>query len=82
MTDTHQELLRNVLVEIRELKEQVKQLQSMAPLKGIRDAADLLGLSERSLWRGVQEGRYPGYRHGSRTFVDPSEIRKIMAHAK
>ena len=82
MTDTQQELLRTVLVEIRELKEHVKQLQGTAPLKGIRDAADLLGLSERSLWRGVQEGRYPGYRHGSRTFVDPSEIRKIMAQAK
>jgi hypothetical protein len=33
MTDTQQEILRNVLVEIRELKEQVKQLQGTAPLK-------------------------------------------------
>jgi predicted DNA-binding transcriptional regulator AlpA len=82
MIDTQQELLRSIVIEIRELKEQVKQLQSTAPLKGIRDASELLGMSERSLWRGVQEGRYPGYRHGSRTFVDPTEIRKIMAQTK
>jgi hypothetical protein len=79
MTDTQQELLRSIVVEIRELKEQVKQLQGAAPLKTIQDAADLLGLSERSLWRGVQEGRYPGYRHGTRIFVDPAEVRKVMA---
>ena len=82
MTDSQQELLRTVLVELRELKEQVKQLQGTAPLKSIQDASDLLGLSERSIWRGVQEGRYASYRHGTRIFVDPAEIRKIMAQAK
>jgi hypothetical protein len=82
MSGSQQELLRSVLVEIRELKEQVKQLQGAAPLKSIQEASDLLGLSERSIWRGVQEGRYQGYRHGSRLFVDPAEIRKAMAKSK
>ena len=82
MSGSQQELLRSVLVEIRELKEHVKQLQGAAPLKSIRDASELLGLSERSIWRGVQEGRYQSYRHETRIFVDPAEIRKIMAKSK
>lgn len=48
-------------------------------LRTLTEAAAMLGVSRARLRRGVQAGRYPCMRWGSRTLVDVDALRAIIA---
>ena len=52
----------------------------MEPLAvSIRDAAKLIGISERSIAQLVADGEIPSFKHGGRRLIDVNEIRRWVA---
>ena len=44
----------------------------------VKEAAPLLGLSEKALYVRCSRGELPCYRTGARVLVDPAEARDVM----
>jgi excisionase family DNA binding protein len=54
-----------LVTEMRQLRAEVAQLRSMRePLPTVPEAAELLGVSESTIWRGIRAGSIPVRRIG------------------
>ncbi|MBL8764811.1 MAG: helix-turn-helix domain-containing protein [Phycisphaerae bacterium] len=52
------------------------------PLLTYRQAAKVLGVTERTLWTLVHEGRLPAVRFGRSVRIDPADLRRFIESAK
>lgn len=52
------------------------------PLLTYREAAGVLGVSERKVWTLVDEGRLPAVRFGRNVRIDPADLRAFIERAK
>ena len=55
---------------------------SVEPLLTYRDAARLLGITERSVWALVQRGEIPAVRFGRTVRIDPADLRAFIDSSK
>lgn len=47
-----------------------------------RQAAEVLGVSERSVWTLVDQGALPAVRFGGSVRIDPADLRAFIERAK
>lgn len=47
-----------------------------------REAADLLSISERTLWQLTNDGRLPAVRFGRTVRYDPADLRAFIAASR
>lgn len=76
------DLLRRVLTDLAELKAEVRALAASPSLCTLDEAAKQVGLSVRTIQRGIAAGRYPVYGHGRAVRVNPQEILSVMRGQK
>ncbi len=52
------------------------------PLLTSRQAAEVLGVTDRTIWTLVDAGRLPAVRFGRSVRIDPADLRAFIEHAK
>ena len=52
------------------------------PLLTYRQAAEVLGVTDRTIWALVDSGRLPAVRFGRSVRIDPTDLRAFIEHAK
>ena len=52
------------------------------PLLTYREAAKVLGVTERTIWTFVNDGRLPAVRFGRSVRIDPADLRGFISRAK
>ncbi|TVQ32988.1 MAG: DNA-binding protein [Phycisphaeraceae bacterium] len=52
------------------------------PLLTYREAAKVLGVTERTIWSLVHAGRLPAVRFGRNVRIDPADLRGFIENAK
>lgn len=52
------------------------------PLLTYRQAAEVLGVTDRTIWTLVDSGRLPAVRFGRSVRIDPNDLRAFIEHAK
>lgn len=52
------------------------------PLLTYREAARVLGVTERTVWTLVNSGMLPSVRFGRSVRIDPSDLREFIENAK
>ena len=57
-------------------------VQSVAPLLTYREAADVLGVTDRTVWKLVDQGDLPAVRFGRSVRIDPADLRAFIDSAK
>ncbi len=56
--------------------------QPFEPLLTYRQAADILGVTERTIWTLVDQGKLPAVRFGRSVRIDPTDLRSLINSAK
>lgn len=54
----------------------------MHPLLTYREAANVLGVTPRTVWSLVQAGTLPAVRFGRTVRIDPTDLRRFIDRAK
>ena len=52
------------------------------PLLTYRQAAEILGVTERTIWTLVDQGKLPAVRFGRSVRIDPEDLRGLINSAK
>lgn len=52
------------------------------PLLTYREAAKVLGVTERTIWTLVNDGRLPAVRFGRSVRIDPADLRGFITRAR
>ncbi|HED54189.1 MAG TPA: DNA-binding protein [Phycisphaerales bacterium] len=52
------------------------------PLLTYRQAAEVFGVTDRTIWALVDSGRLPAVRFGRSVRIDPTDLRAFIEHAK
>jgi len=55
---------------------------SEARLLTYREAGKILGVSERTVWQLVHDGKLPAVRFGRTVRIDPADLRRFIEAAK
>ena len=55
---------------------------TVEPLLTYRQAAEVLGVTDRTVWALVDSGRLPAVRFGRSVRIDPTDLRAFIEHAK
>ena len=56
--------------------------QSFEPLLTYRQAAEILGVTDRTIWTLVDQGKLPAVRFGRSVRIDPADLRGLINSAK
>jgi len=65
-----------------ELKNATGDHTVMHPLLTYREAANVLGVTPRTVWTLVQAGTLPAVRFGRSVRIDPADLRRFIERAK
>ena len=58
------------------------QIPTVERLLTYRDAAKLLGVTDRTVWQLVKDGHLPAVRFGRSVRIDPADLRAFVERAK